>query len=271
MTPADRWRSELEAWRIPEHLLAAADESPYGWSQRAWKRRSHAASTGPEPRTLTVIRSLLPHRGSVLDVGAGRGRASLPLADAGHRLIAVERDAGMTAGLRADAGERGLSVEIIEGSWPSAAVEIGAVDVVMSAHVVYDVHEIVPFLSAMQDHAHEAVVIELSDTHPWAGLASYYRELHGLERPDGPTADDLVEVIAWMTGEAPQVERWQRTGGLYFEDMEELREMFGRRLVLPRARWSELDEVLDITEADGRLYVGDEQRELVTVWWHAPD
>ena len=49
--------------------------------------------------------------------------------------------------------------------------------------------------------------------------------------------------------------------------MEELREVFGRRLVLRRDRWAELDDLLDITEVDGRLYVGDEQRNLVTVWW----
>ncbi len=270
MTPADRWRSQLEAWRIPDHLLAAAGESPYGWSQRAWKRRSLVAAEGLEPRTFTVVSNLLPDRGSVLDIGAGRGRASLPLAARGHELIAVERNSAMAAGLREDAGELGLSVEIIEASWPSAAEDLGVVDVVMSAHVVYDVHDIVPFLSAMQDHAQEAVVIELSDKHPWAGLAPYYRELHGLERPDGPTADDLVDLVTWMTGHAPHVERWHRPGGLYFEDMEEVREMFGRRLVLPRARWSELDAVLDVTEVDGRLYVGEEQRNLVTVWWHAP-
>ena len=51
---------------------------------------------------------------------------------------------------------------------------------------------------------------------------------------------------------------------------DELREMFGRRLVLPRRRWAELDDLLDVTEVDGRLYVGGEVRELVTVWWRAP-
>jgi hypothetical protein len=42
-------------------------------------------------------------------------------------------------------------------------------------------------------------------------------------------------------------------------------------LVLPRERWNDLDDVLDITEVDGRLYVGDEQRDLVTIWWRAVD
>ena len=270
MSPADRWRVQLEAWRIPDDLLAAVEESPYGWPQRFWKRRSAVAVDAPEPHTLQVVRNLLDDRGSVLDVGAGRGRASLPLAREGHHLTAVERDPGMAAGLVADAADLGVEVHLFELPWPEAAASVPRADVVMSAHVVYDVPDIVPFLTAMIDHAAEAVVIELSERHPWAGLAPYYRALHGLERPDGPTAEDFAAVVSDIVGHPPHVETWTRQGGLYFEDWDELREMFGRRLVLPRRRWAELDDLLDVTEVDGRLYVGGEVRELVTVWWRAP-
>lgn len=267
MTPADRWRTQLEAWRIPDELLAAVDESPYGWPQRFWKRRSQVAVDGPEPRTLEIVRRSMSADGSVIDIGAGRGRASLPLAVEGHRVTAVERDPGMAEGLREDAARLGVEVEVVERGWPDAAGVVGTADVVMSAHVVYDVHDIEGFLRAMIACATSAVVLELSEHHPWSGLASYYRLLHDLDRPSGPTADDLVDVVAGIIGTRPEVERWQRSGGLYFESRDELVEMFGRRLVLPRSRWDELDEMLDVTEIDGRFYVGDSQRRLVTVWW----
>jgi SAM-dependent methyltransferase len=267
MTPAERWRSELEAWRIPDELLAGVDESPYGWPQRFWKRRSEVASDAPEPHTTKVVRSLVGSEGSVLDVGAGRGRASLPLAVAGCRVTAVEPDPGMAAGLAEEAAALGVAVEVVPERWPEAAEMVEQADVVMSAHVVYDVWDIVPFLEAMIDRAVVGVALELSDRHPWAGLAPYYRILHGLDRPSGPTADLLAEVVASVIGRSPNVDRWTRQGGLYFESIDELREVFGRRLVLPRDRWTELDDLLDVTEVDGRLYVGGEQRDLVTVWW----
>jgi hypothetical protein len=177
----------------------------------------------------------------------------------------------MAAGLREDAAELGVSIEVIEGAWPEVDVRVEPVDVAMSAHVVYDVHEIEQFLGAMQYKAQTAVVIELSDRHPWAGLAPYYRALHGLDRPDGPTAEDLLEVVSAMLERPPQVERWRRRGGLSFESLDEIREVFGRRLVLPRSRWNELDDVLDVTEVDGLFFVGDEQRDLVTIWWRVLD
>ena len=50
MTPAERWRSQLEAWRIPDELLAAVEDSPYGWPQALWKRRSQAAALDARER-----------------------------------------------------------------------------------------------------------------------------------------------------------------------------------------------------------------------------
>ena len=75
----------------------------------------------------------------MLDVGAGRGRASLPLAVLGHDLTAVEPDTGMADGFEEDAARLGVSARLVRGRWPEVAGEIPEVDVVMSANVVYDV------------------------------------------------------------------------------------------------------------------------------------
>lgn len=270
MSAVDRWADELAAWAIPDHLLEAVDESPYGWPQFLWARRSELArQETEEPVTTGVVRRLLPSTGTIVDIGAGRGRASLALAAEGHRVVAVEKSQSMADGLRADAAAMDTEVDLRQESWPEAAPGVGPVDVAMCAHVVYDVPRLGPFLRAMHDSAERGVVIELTDRHPWASLSPYYRRLHGLARPEGPTAEDLVDVVAEVVGETPHVERWSRSGQLWFESWDELVAFQARRLVLPPERRPELRALLepDVAEVDGRLYFGPADRSLVTVWW----
>ncbi|MGH9167462.1 MAG: hypothetical protein ACRD02_06510, partial [Acidimicrobiia bacterium] len=52
-------------------------------------------------------------------------------------------------------------------------------------------------------------------------------------------------------------------------DRDELVAFCRRRLVLPEGRTPELRALLEaeIVERDGRLYLGGEDREMVTMWW----
>ncbi len=52
-------------------------------------------------------------RGPILDLGAGTGRVSLPLATAGHQVTAVDLEPALLAELRRRAQERGLSVDTV--------------------------------------------------------------------------------------------------------------------------------------------------------------
>ncbi|MGH8875168.1 MAG: class I SAM-dependent methyltransferase [Acidimicrobiia bacterium] len=264
---AERWRRRLRGWAIPQELLEAVPDSPYEWPAELWRRRR---SEGEESMTTGLVRGLLGPGGSLLDVGAGTGRASLPLAREGHPLTAVERNRGMAEGLTAEAGE--LEVRLVEGSWPEAAARVGPHQVALAAHVVYDVQDIGPFLEAMVGRARRAVVLELTPAHPWSMLAPYYRALHELDRPEGPTVDDLADVVREAFGVDPNVELWRRPGERWFQDWEELVGFFGRRLVLPRPRWDELRGLMEpeVVDRDGRLFVGSEVRELATLWWEVP-
>ncbi|MFO7548737.1 MAG: methyltransferase domain-containing protein [Acidimicrobiia bacterium] len=268
---ARRWRDQLEAWAIPDRLLAAVEDSPYEWPAGLWRRRLHRAEVeGGETATTVVARHLLGDGGALLDVGAGTGRASLPLAVEGHLLTAVERDAGMAAALREEAASRRLAIRVLEGPWPDLASVAGSVDVALSAHVVYDVADLGPFLRAMEDVARRGVVVELTRSHPWSGLAPWFRELHGLDRPTGPTDGDFVAVASEVCEVTPAVERWKRPGGLWFESRDEIVGFYARRLVLPPERRPELEALIEpaVRELpDGRLVVGEDVRELTTVWW----
>lgn len=274
MTPsASRWAEQLDAWALPDWLLASAEESPYGWSQKVWKRRSEAAGINEPPRTLQIVRDLLDGPSAVLDVGVGRGRASLPLALEGHQLHGVDESPDMLAGFSEDAAAAGVSVGTTLGRWPDVADVVPAADVAMAANVVYNVADIEPFLTAMVDHASLAVVIELTETHPWAHLTDLYRAVHEIDRPDGPTADDLVQLAKELIGTEPVVHRWERPGQVWFESWDELTDHYGRRLVVPSSERPSLRELLEpaVIEIDGRLHVGTDSTGFVTVVLPTPE
>jgi SAM-dependent methyltransferase len=267
---SDRWRRLLEEWAIPQELLDAVSDSPYGWSTELWKRRTQTArEQGFEPPTGEVVRSLLGSAGTLLDVGAGTGRASLLHAADGHRLTAVEKDSRLAAEFRQRANELGIAALLVEGVWPDVEDEVSVDDVAMCANVVYDVQEIEPFMAALSRHGRGGVVIELTVDHPWSSLAPYYRALHHLERPQGPTYEDLVEVVQEVCGVRPEVEVWTRPGQTWFESWDEILDHYGQRLVLPPRRRGELEALLapEIEVDGGRIYVGTRERTMVTVWW----
>ena len=269
MRAADRWRAELEAWVIPQRLLDAAEESPYGWAPWVWERLSAAARSAPPPATLEIARRLAGEDGSVLDVGAGRGRASLPLAVSGHDLTAVEPDAGMADGFEEDAARLGVSARLVRGRWPDVAGQVPQADVVVSANVAYDVADIGPFVAALDAAARRGVVIELTELHPRVVIAPLFRAVHGVDRPNGPSVDDLAEVIVEELGVRPNMERWERPTALWFEDWDEILAFYGSRVTLPIARRPELRPMLEpqVTEEDGRLHVGDRMGRYCTLWW----
>lgn len=268
MSAAARWRALLEAWALPPELLASVPDSPYDWPAGLWRRGGKEPS--PETATSEVVARLLPPGGSLLDVGAGTGRASLPFAAREHPVTAVERNPGMAAALREEAAAAGVEVRVIEGAWPEVAWQAGRRDVALAAHVVYDVAGLGPFLRALHQAARAGVVLEAGERHPWSGLAKYYRALHGLERPDGPNADLLVEVVQEVLGVRPQVERWQGRGRLRVADLQELVDLYRRRLLVPVERAGEVADLLapDVVEEGGWLSLRGDAG-VVTVWWAA--
>jgi len=268
VSAAARWRAYLEGWALPADLLAAVPDSPYAWPADLYRRRQRADAGSPPTATTRTVIGLLPPGGSLLDIGAGTGRVSLPIAARGYSLTAVERNSGMAAELRAEAEAAELEVRVIEGSWPEAASEAGRHDVVVCSHVVYDVADLAPFLRALHEAARVAVVLEAGQRHPWANLIPHYRALHGLERPDGPSGDLLVEVVEEIVGARPHVERWISAARLPFADLQGMVEFYRRRLLLPVERARELADLLapDIRETDGWLSLGGETT-VLTVWW----
>ena len=59
--------------------------------------------------------------GPVLELGAGTGRVALALAERGHEVLAVDRDAGLLATLAARAARRGVTGETARAEVPAIA------------------------------------------------------------------------------------------------------------------------------------------------------
>lgn len=256
---ATRWAEDLQRWAIPEHLLRRAPEDPHRFSVERFSELAAEALRQPPTRTHERVHHALPAGGSVLDVGCGGGAASLPLVPPAGHLVGVDQSAGMLAAFTRAAAERGATTETVEGIWPAVAGATPVADVVVCAHVVYNVADLVPFVRALTTSARHRVVLEFPTRHPLAWLTPYWQEFHDVDRPEGPTGDDALAVLRDL-GLAPRADRWMRPSGLHGAQLEGRVEFIRKRLALAADR----DD--DIRAAVDRIGVPAE-REVVTAWW----
>jgi hypothetical protein len=264
----DRWQSDLASWAIPEHITAAVDESPWVLPRQVFARRADRVTAAPSGPSYERAKAALDPAGSLLDVGSGAGAASLPLLPWCAALTAVDTDAGMLSLLGERAAAAGVQPRLVHGPWPDVAAEAGRADVVTCHHVVYNAARIEPFLTALTAAARRAVVLEMTATHPLVSLNDLWLKFHGLRRPDGPTADDLLAILAALGFEAAH-ERWRRPGGADYASFAELTDVTRRRLCLPPERSDEVASALVESGVDPQRPVdlGSSGREVVTIWW----
>jgi SAM-dependent methyltransferase len=264
----ERWREQLDGWAIPSEILAAAPESPWGYPVGLFRSRARRAGSRPAtPSNLEAARSM-PEGGSVLDVGAGAGAASLPLAGLAGRLVAVDESPAMVASFLDAAEAAGVPAEAVEGRWPEVAGRVGPADVVVCHHVLYNVADLAPFALALTGHARRRVVAELTDRHPLAGLRPLWRRFHDLDRPTGPGADDAVAALG-AAGLEVDRQDWEQTDRFGFDDFDELVAFTRRRLCLPAARDPEVAEALldeGTRQVDG-VWVSGQPRRVTTLSW----
>lgn len=258
-TAAARWAKDLADWAIPEHILRQAPQDPHRFSVERFTELAAEALRHPPTRTHERAREALPGGGSVLDVGCGGGAASLPLAPPAGRLVGVDGSAGMLAAFTRAAAERGVAAQTVEGTWPAVAAATPTTDVVVCAHVVYNVADLVPFVEALAAHARHRVVLELPTRHPLAWLAPYWQAFHDVDRPEGPTGDDALTIMRDL-GLHPGDERWLRPSSLQGARVEDQVVFIRTRLALGA------DRDADIRAAVERIGAPTE-REVITAWW----
>jgi SAM-dependent methyltransferase len=271
MTAAGDWADALAGWGIPDDIVAAAPESPWGFPIAAFRRRTQRSLERTEPSATTLMaRQALPAGGSVLDVGVGAGSTSLPLADAASSIVAVDASAEMLAAFSEAASRLKIQTRTVLGTWPDVAARTPPCDVVTCGHVFYNVPDLPSFARALTDHARERVVVEITGSHPLSWMNDLWLRFHGLERPDRPTADDAEAVLRELGLDPLREDRDEPGRGSGFERREEAIALVRRRLCLSPERDDEVAEALGdrLVERDGRWSAGPERTRIVTLWWY---
>src|ERR1022692_1390848 len=153
-------------------------------------------------------------------------------------------------------------------SWPPVAPQVPVSDVVTCHHVLYNVPDLAPFVTALTSHARRLVVIETASSHPLTSLNQLWLRFHGLRRPVRPTGDDLLAILRAMDLDI-SCERWHRPGGPDYASFDELADVTRRRLCLPADRAGEVTEALTEAGVDPAhpQDLGSSGRDVLTIWW----
>lgn len=264
---AARWSRALAAWGIPQPILDTAMRDPWGFPVAVYAERADRALAAPGGVTHEcALAALRPHKGSVLDVGAGSGAASLPLKSVATSLTAVDSSEAMLMAFGERGAAAGVAFATVLGAWPTVAAQVPCHDVVVAAHVVYNVPTIGSFVASLTDHARKRVIVELTPRHPLTWMTPLWEKFHDISRPATPTVDDFIAVLQDMLVEALTVQPWSRPDSGHAPDgsgMQSPRHraaLVTQRLCLPPEREPEVAAELAAMAARERI-------DVVTVSW----
>src|SRR4051812_13330619 len=182
---------------------------------------------------LELVRPLARSDETWLDLGAGGGRYTLPLALAVRRIYAVEPSAGMREQLAAAVTEHGITnLDTYAERWPSQTSDAPIADVGFMSQVGYDIDDIGPFIDQLEAHTRRVCAVMLYDRTPLMYFAPLWDLVHGEPRVQLPGLREFIALL-FARGKAPAlatISLPQRG----FEDVEALHRASRRPLwVLP--------------------------------------
>lgn len=266
------WRQMYDAERAQGEAATDPEFERHADHWRGRAGRYAAASrrqTQPDSFMIWLTPQLRPGD-RVLDVGAGTGRYLPYLARQVAEVIAVEPSVAMRSELEQTLREAETSnVRVLAEDWPLA--QPLAVDVVISAHVVYGVREIGPFLEAMNTTAGRLCVLFLGLKHPASALAAFWERVHQQARLPLPGALETLAVCHQL-GLAAHLDLVPAARSFGFPSAEEALEDIRLRLRLsadPARDAAILAAMADLLVPDeaGGLIPRQQASHSGVVWW----
>jgi SAM-dependent methyltransferase len=188
-----RWARLIRANREQMGRLRDRDESPAAHAEHA---EHHRPGHGRAPE-FAVLRALLRPDDLWLDVGAGAGRLSIPISEVVAMVIALEPSEPMRDVLVETIRMTGReNVHVLADSWPSVRpLSFAGADVVLAAHVVYDVEDLQPFITSMEAAAGQFCVAILTDRAPSTPHLDVWQEITGEPYQELPALHEFEAVL----------------------------------------------------------------------------
>jgi 2-polyprenyl-3-methyl-5-hydroxy-6-metoxy-1,4-benzoquinol methylase len=137
----------LARWRqvVTDRAALASGHADSGY----WDRRANGYARSTHRRVdafLDVLQPYLSPTRTLIDVGAGTGRHTMPLAERLEWVTAVEPSEGM----RSHIATRD-NITVVASTWEDA--EVAPADLVICSHVLYGVAEPAPFIEKLERSA----------------------------------------------------------------------------------------------------------------------
>lgn len=194
MGATEQWEGMVRA-RLAEFERLGSEAPSTGsfWDARAdrfARRFPLAHEADPIARR---VRDTLDPEATLLDVGAGAGRFTVPCAAWAREVIAIDPSTQMLARLRQQAEHAGAdNITCVQASWPDVA---GDADVALCSYVLPLVEDVGPFLRRLDEAAQRRVLVVLSGTTPGILQEPFWRHFHRRQPPPAPTYLDALEVL----------------------------------------------------------------------------
>jgi hypothetical protein len=232
MSAIEVWKARVAAHHAQSHqaraALGVADTDTWEPLSPFFKADPHRTDDVEVDR---LAQEVTP-ASTLLDIGGGAGRFALPLALRCHHVTVVEPSPGMGASLRQLAADAGIeNVTVVAQRWEEAEVE--PAEVVLSAHVIYMIADIRPFVTKLVAHARQKVCMPTFMRPPMSRFAPFWRRVHGEEKQALPGAAEFMQVL-WEMDIYPHLEMFEAIPFRPFKTWQRALETLRQRLfVLP--------------------------------------
>ena len=145
----------LKLW---SDLIAIKPHSPDSEPMKRYRAHASQKQQRPDP-LLDFVLDYIDRRSTVLDIGAGDGRWTIPLAQKADAVCAVDPNEEMLKFLRENAETAKVNIQIIQSSWEEAVVD--SYDIAVCAHAMYSSSDLALFVNKMNKHAEKACFMAL--------------------------------------------------------------------------------------------------------------